>query len=112
MTVLDRNWELAYPNEEIWPIESTKAVGLDMESATIAANGFRFAVPYATFLCVSDKPLHGDLKLEGMADTFYRAAVGKHFKIAIGAVERLCRDYCLDGIPTRKLRSPLQPAFQ
>lgn len=35
-----------------------------MESATIAANGFRFRVPYGTLLCVSDKPIHGELKLQ------------------------------------------------
>ncbi len=35
-----------------------------MESATIAANGFRFRVPYGTLLCVSDKPVHGELKLK------------------------------------------------
>ena len=38
-------------------------LALDMESATIAANGFRFRVPYGVLLCVSDKPLHGEIKL-------------------------------------------------
>src|SRR3546814_6011420 len=38
-----------------------------MESATIAAQGYRFRVPYGTLLCVSDKPLHGELKLPGQA---------------------------------------------
>lgn len=111
-TVMDRNWELNYPDENIWPIESTKCVGLDMESGTVAANGFRLAVPYGTFLCVSDRPLHGDLKLEGMADNFYRGAVGRHFEIAIRAVEKLCKRYAPHGIPTRKLRAPRQPPFQ
>ena len=46
-----------------------------MESATIAANGFRFRVPYGTLLCVSDKPLHGELKLPGMASEFYKTQV-------------------------------------
>ena len=40
------------------------------EEATIAANGYRFRVPYGTQLCVSDRPLHGEIKLPGMADTF------------------------------------------
>jgi nucleoside phosphorylase len=112
MTVMDRNWELTYPNEITWPIETTKSIGLDMESGTVAANGFRLAVPYATFLCVSDRPLHGDLKLEGMADSFYRNAVGRHFQIAIRAVEALCKRYGKYGVPTRRLRSPRQPPFQ
>jgi nucleoside phosphorylase len=34
-----------------------------MQSATIAANGFRFRVPYGTLLCVSDKLLHGEVWL-------------------------------------------------
>ena len=37
------------------------------QSATIAAQGYRFRVPYGTLLCVSDKPLHGELKLPGAA---------------------------------------------
>jgi hypothetical protein len=28
-------------------------------------------VPYGTLLCVSDKPLHGEIKLPGMANTVY-----------------------------------------
>lgn len=110
-TVMDRNWELTYPDPK-FPLEAAKTIGLDMESATIAANGFRFSVPYATFLCVSDRPLHGDLKLEGMADKFYRNAVRGHFRIAIKAVERLCLAYGEDGIGTRKLRERSQPPFQ
>ena len=51
-------------------LSQSRAIALDMESATIAANGFRFRVPYGTLLCVSDKPLHGELKLPGMATRF------------------------------------------
>jgi AMP nucleosidase len=109
-TTSDRNWELRYP-DPTFPLERAKAIGADMESATIAANGFRYSVPYGTFLCISDRPLHGDLKLEGMADTFYRDAVAKHFRIAIGAMEQLSNKY-RDGLPTRKLRDRLQPPFQ
>lgn len=110
-TTGDRNWELRYPDPN-FQLERAKAVGADMESATIATNGFRYSVPYATFLCVSDRPLHGDLKLEGMADSFYRDAVAKHFRIAIGAMEQLRNKYRHDGVMTRKLRDRLQPPFQ
>jgi AMP nucleosidase len=64
-------------------------VALDMESATIAANGFRFRVPYGTLLCVSDKPLHGEIKLPGMANHFYRERVDQHLRIGIRAIELL-----------------------
>ncbi|MBT9490055.1 MAG: AMP nucleosidase, partial [Rubrivivax sp.] len=53
----NRNWELLpHPGPER-RFSQSRAVALDMESATLAANGFRFRVPYGTLLCVSDKPL-------------------------------------------------------
>jgi nucleoside phosphorylase len=75
----------------------SRAVALDMESATIAANGFRFRVPYGTLLCVSDKPLHGEIKLPGMANHFYRERVDQHLRIGMRAIELLRqerRDRC------------------
>ena len=67
----------------------SRAIALDMESATIAANGFRFRVPYGTLLCVSDKPLHGEIKLPGMANQFYRERVDQHLRIGMRAIEML-----------------------
>ena len=75
VTVDDRNWELQPSARQNLPFSQSRAIALDMESGTIAANGFRFRVPYGTLLCVSDKPLHGQLKLPGMADKFYRERV-------------------------------------
>ena len=66
-TIDNRNWELRDHSGPVHRLSQSRAVALDMESATIAANGFRFRVPYGTLLCVSDKPLHGELKLPGMA---------------------------------------------
>jgi len=43
-------------------------------------------VPYGTLLCVSDKPLHGEIKLPGMADQFYRAQVDQHLLIGVKAI--------------------------
>src|SRR3546814_15092158 len=76
-----------------------------------SANGFRFRVPYGTLLCVSDKPLHGEIKLAGMADAFYKQQVGQHLKIGILAMERL-RGLGLDRLHSRKLRSFSEVAFQ
>ena len=89
----------------------SRAVALDMESATIAANGFRFRVPYGTLLCVSDKPLHGEIKLPGMANHFYRERVDQHLRIGIRAVERL-REGGVAQLHSRKLRSFAEVAFQ
>ena len=75
-TIDNRNWELRDQREPVQRLRQSRAIALDMESATIAANGFRFRVPYGTLLCVSDKPLHGELKLPGMATDFYKRQVG------------------------------------
>ena len=40
-------------------------------------------MPYGTLLCVSDKPLHGELKLPGQANRFYERAIAEHLKIGI-----------------------------
>ncbi|WP_112310631.1 AMP nucleosidase [Pseudogemmobacter bohemicus] len=109
-TIDNRNWELRDQSGPVRRLSQSRAVGLDMESATIAANGFRFRVPYGTLLCVSDKPLHGELKLPGMATEFYRAQVGRHLQIGIRAME-LLRETPLERIHSRKLRSFEETAF-
>ncbi len=85
----NRNWELRDHTGPVQRLSQSRAIALDMESATIAANGFRFRVPYGTLLCVSDKPLHGELKLPGMASDFYKDQVGRHLLIGIRAMEIL-----------------------
>jgi AMP nucleosidase len=110
-TVDNRNWELGNQAEAVRRFSQSRAIALDMESATIAANGFRFRVPYGTLLCVSDKPLHGELKLPGMASDFYRRQVGQHLEIGIQAMEKL-RAMAPERLHSRKLRSFVEPAFQ
>ena len=107
----NRNWELLPDNGPQRRFSQSRAVALDMESATIAANGFRFRVPYGTLLCVSDKPLHGEIKLPGMANTFYRERVDQHLRIGIRALE-LLREQGIDQLHSRKLRSFAEVAFQ
>jgi AMP nucleosidase len=107
----NRNWELLpHPGPER-RFSQSRAVALDMESATIAANGFRFRVPYGTLLCVSDKPLHGEIKLPGMANQFYRERVDQHLRIGMRAVE-LLRAAGSEQLHSRKLRSFAEVAFQ
>ena len=78
----DRNWELK--SKALYArFNQSRAIAIDMESATVAANGFRLRVPYGTLLCVSDKPLHGELKLRGMANAFYRQRVSQHMTIGL-----------------------------
>jgi len=107
----NRNWELLPDNGPQRRFSQSRAVALDMECATIAANGFRFRVPYGTLLCVSDKPLHGEIKLPGMANHFYRERVEQHLRIGIRALE-LLREQGVDQLHSRKLRSFAEVAFQ
>ena len=111
----NRNWELLPSHHAASTPErrfsQSRAIALDMESATIAANGFRFRVPYGTLLCVSDKPLHGEIKLPGMANHFYRERVDQHLRIGIRAIDIL-REGGPDQLHSRKLRSFAEVAFQ
>jgi AMP nucleosidase len=106
----NRNWELRY--EELYTrFNQSRAVAIDMESATVAANGFRLRVPYGTLLCVSDKPMHGEIKLRGMANTFYRQRVSQHLSIGLEAL-RIIRSRGVDELHSRKLRSFDEPSFR
>ena len=110
-TIDNRNWELRDQRGPVQRLSQSRAIALDMESATIAANGFRFRVPYGTLLCVSDKPLHGELKLPGMANEFYKRQVAQHLTIGIRAVEKLA-EMSVERLHSRKLRSFSETAFQ
>jgi len=109
-SVDNRNWEISGPLV-IRRLSQSRAIALDMESAAIAANGYRFRVPYGTLLCVSDKPLHGEIKLAGMASEFYRQRVGQHLEIGLKALERLKHQES-ERLHSRKLRSFAEVAFQ
>jgi AMP nucleosidase len=111
VSVDNRNWELSGQADIVRRLSQSRAIALDMESATIAANGFRYRVPYGTLLCVSDKPMHGEIKLAGMAGEFYRQRVGQHLEIGLKAVEKL-RSQERERLHSRKLRSFAEVAFQ
>lgn len=109
VTTDDRNWELRFTDSAL-RFSQSRAVGIDMESATIAAQGYRFRVPYGTLLCVSDKPLHGELKLPGQANRFYEEAIAAHMQIGIRTCEHL-RERGND-LHSRKLRAFNEPPFR
>jgi AMP nucleosidase len=109
MTNDDRNWELRWTQERM-RINLSRAIAVDMESGTLAAQGYRLRVPYGTLLCVSDKPLHGEIKLPGAANAFYDRAVGEHLLIGLAALDKLREDR--EGLHSRKLRSFDEPPFR
>ncbi|QZN97097.1 AMP nucleosidase [Symbiopectobacterium purcellii] len=109
VTTDDRNWELRYSVSAL-RFNLSRAVAVDMESATIAAQGYRFRVPYGTLLCVSDKPLHGEIKLPGQANRFYEGAISEHLQIGICAMDLLRAEG--DHLHSRKLRTFNEPPFR
>ena len=109
VTTDDRNWELRYTDSAM-RFSQSRAIAIDMESATIAAQGYRFRVPYGTLLCVSDKPLHGEIKLPGQANRFYEEAIAAHLKIGTMACELLRAEG--DRLQSRKLRAFNEPPFR
>ena len=110
LTTDNRNWELQ--SAQMYErLQQSRAIAVDMESATIAANGFRFRVPYGTLLCVSDKPIHGEIKLQGMANEFYKKRVQQHLHVGLGAIEYLVENG-VDQLHSRKLRGFDDPPFR
>ena len=109
VTTDDRNWELRYSASAL-RFSQSRAIAIDMESATIAAQGYRFRVPYGTLLCVSDKPLHGEIKLPGQANRFYEEAIASHLQIGIQTCE-LLRE-AGNSLHSRKLRAFNEPPFR
>ncbi len=86
-------------------------MAIDMESATIAAQGYRFRVPYGTLLCVSDKPLHGEIKLPGQDKPVLRRGYLRTPASGIRAID-LLRARSDHGCTPRKLRTFNEPPFR
>lgn len=106
-TTDNRNWEFNQ-RTPLEAIRTARCMATDMESATIAANGFRYRIPNATLLCVSDKPMHAAPKLSGEAVEFYQASKRAHLDIALGCLERIRHDHP-GGLPNQDLRSADEP---
>jgi AMP nucleosidase len=106
-TTANRNWELQLSSVGE-RLQLSRAVAVDMESATVAANGFRYRIPTATLLAVSDKPLHGQPKLNVEAQSFYADSRRQHVAIAI-ATAAAVRERYPGGLPTDDLRSADEP---
>lgn len=106
-TTSDRNWELSLKST-LEDLRASRSIAVDMESATVAANGFRFRVPNATLLCVSDKPLHGKPKLPDEAKSFYDESKQQHLAVATAAINLVKQDFP-DGLPNSDIRAPEEP---
>jgi AMP nucleosidase len=103
----NRNWEFNQ-REALATMRAARCVAVEMESATIATNGFRYRIPNATLLCVSDKPLHSSPKLSADAVAFYEANKRQHLDIALSCLDRV-RQAHPDGLPAQDIRAPDEP---
>lgn len=103
-TTADRNWELRL-QQTLEDLRVSRSIAVDMESATVAANGFRYRIPTATLLCVSDKPLHGKPKLPSDAAAFYDRSKDEHIRVAVEAIKRI-QDQFPNGLPSSEIRAP------
>ena len=106
-TTVDRNWELTLRGT-LDDLNASRSVAVDMESATVAANGFRYRIPSATLLCVSDKPLHGKPKVPDEAKKFYNETKKQHISVAVSAIELARQDFP-DGLPNSDIRAMDEP---
>lgn len=106
-TTANRNWELQLASVAD-KLRLSRAIAVDMESATVATNGFRYRIPTATLLAVSDKPLHASPKLSAQAQEFYAATRRQHVQIAMAMADRV-RQLYPGGLPTADIRSADEP---
>lgn len=106
-TTANRNWEFM-KKRTVEQIHMSRSVAIDMESATVATNGYRYRIPFATLLCVSDKPLHGKPKLSGAAQAFYENSKELHLKMVIEALE-MSKKNNPDGLPNASIRAINEP---
>lgn len=106
-TTADRNWELTL-SVALKDLSASRSIAVDMESATVAANGFRYRIPSATLLCISDKPLHGKPKLPDSAKLFYHDTKLHHLEVAVAAID-LARTEYPGGLPNSDLRAMDEP---
>jgi len=106
-TTGDRNWELSL-QRTLERLRASRSIAVDMESATVAANGFRYRIPNATLLCVSDKPLHGQPKLPSEAKIFYDDTKLRHIAVATAAIGLIKQDFP-DGLPNSDIRAWEEP---
>ena len=105
LSTSDRNWEWKAQSEIYRDLQKSTAIGVEMESATIATNGYRFRVPYGALLSVSDMPLHNQPKLPKSAKAFYQSSKVEHLMAAVRACERLAENPT--HLHSRKLRRPV-----
>ena len=107
ITTDNRNWEFQ-TQKYLKLFAQSRSVAIDMESATIAANGYRYRIPNATLLMVSDRPLHGEPKAAESSRKFYAESKKKHIEMALKIIKQ-CHEIYPDGFPSTSMRGLFDP---
>ena len=114
ISTFDRTWETSPTDELFEEFEKYRAVAIDMESATLAANGYRYRVHHGACLCVSDRPLHGAVRVRALEDAFYLKQTARHLDVAIDAFRWLENDFAANRqlAFSRELRGSDDPPWR
>ena len=107
----NRNWELLPDNTPQRRFQPEPRRGAGHGKRHHCRQRFPLSRALRHLLCVSDKPLHGEIKLPGMANHFYRERVDQHLRIGMRAIDIL-RAGGVHRLHSRKLRSFAEVAFQ
>jgi AMP nucleosidase len=107
----NRNWELLPGQRAAAPLQPEPRGGARHGKRHHRRQRLPLPGALRHLLCVSDKPLHGEIKLPGMANHFYRERVDQHLRIGMRAIEIL-RAGGSQRLHSRKLRSFDEVAFQ
>ena len=108
LTTANRNWELEIRGDGAH-VRAVAGVAVDMESATIAANGFRYRIPSATLLCDLRQAAARPPKLTEAARRSTTPRRG-HLEITLECIDRVRREHPA-GVPTADIRSTDEPLF-
>jgi AMP nucleosidase len=100
-----RFWETDEGERE--EVIDARAVGLDMESATVAAAAWLGRLPFGTILRISDLPLHGEVKLTAKTQRFYKNTAELQMRVVFRAMEMLRRNP--NWVQSRKCRANDDP---
>lgn len=82
----DRNWELRSTKIKK-AFQDFDAIGIDMESAMLVQILESYGIPCSSFLCISDKPLHREVRLQKMAKLFYKERIINHLLNSLKIIE-------------------------
>lgn len=84
-----------------------RAVGLDMESATVAAAAWLGRLPFGTLLRISDLPHHGEVKLTATTQQFFKNTAELQMRVVFRAMEMLRKNP--NWVQSRKCRASDDP---